>query len=407
MKLRNLFILGIFLASHLTWANKFSKAKDWNLDLSSLNQKESCQKLEELVLTKTSKNSMNTDSFMVYQQNSAGVGKILIEKYNSPFTESSVHPLWSASKAITTAMVGRAVQLGVLRLDEKIYEVAPKFFNAQMRKENQERFFSYRPDKRSLSPNEKYFQDISIKNLIEMTTGIDWFEHEDHGVKNASSLLMLYGPGARNTSHFAFSLPMAFPPGRAWNYSSGNTVILSGLLNEIYGQRGKSFPDELLFGPLEMNSAYIEKDASGVPVGSSFAYMTPREMLKFGKLYLNKGKLNGRQYLPAGWTDYVQKLIPEYSNNETDTEYVKKEQMIYGTSFAINKAVVSSENPEKNIPQPFPQAPGNMYFAAGHFGQLIIILPTQNAIIVRTGYDKSYWSRVGDLTALTMQCFNL
>jgi CubicO group peptidase (beta-lactamase class C family) len=240
---------------------------------------------------------------------------------------------------------------------------------------------------------------------MEMTTGIDWFEHEDKGMDETSSMLMLYGPGVRNTLDFALSLPMAYKPGRAWNYSSGNTVILAGLLSAMYGE---DYQKKLLFRDLHMEKAYVEKDFSKNTVGSSFSYLTPLDMLKLGELYLNKGclkKVSGKcseqdQFFPPGWTDYVQTLISAYNNPETDAAYVKKEMMVYGTSFAVNKGV-----PSRGIPQPFPEAPADMYFAAGHFGQLIIILPGDKTIIVRTAYDETYWKHVGKMAKLTLECF--
>ncbi len=258
-------------------------------------------------------------------------------------------------------------------------------------------FLKANPAKKSNPKLEEEFQDIRIKHIMDMTTGLDWFEHEDHGLSETSSMNMLYGPGSNNTFEYVMGLPMKFSPGRSWNYSSGNTILLSAVLKKI---AGPSFYQRLLFGPLEMSNSFVEKDPSGLPVGSSFGYMSVRDMLVLGKLFLNNGHHEGRQFLPENWMRNATIASSSYRNLETDAAYVEKEKMVYGIALAVNQGF-----PERGILQPFPSAPKDMFFAAGHFGQLIIVVPSKKSIIVRTGYDAHYWSQVGNITNLSLDCF--
>ena len=103
------------------------------------------------------------------------------------------------------------------------------------------------------------------------------------------------------------------PPGSAWNYNDGNTVILSHLIRNATGGRPADvmrFARQELFAPLGMRNVTIEFDASGNPEGSSQMLASARDWARFGMLYLNDGVVGGKRILPEGWVKYSASPTP-------------------------------------------------------------------------------------------------
>jgi len=369
----------------------------------SLPQNKACADLNDLVIaplaaSETTKETarMKNDSYIFFGPNAKGE-VVQFENHNKSYSGDAPHPLWSATKAMTTTMAARAIELGLLKPEQKLTDIFGTKDLLGARKYALGEFLRANPNKKSDAELEKKFAEITVQDIMEMKTGLDWWEHEEKGLPETSSMNMLYGPGAKNTFMYVLGLPMKFAPGRAWNYSSGNTVILSAILKKV---AGPSFPSRLLFNPLQMSSAFIERDPAGLPVGSSFGHMSARDMLKVGKLFLNDGKLDGKQFLPKDWMKKATTASKAYLNSETDAHYVNEEKDVYGLALAVNQSF-----PSRGIDLPFPEAPKDMFFAAGHFGQLVIVIPSRQTVIVRTGYDSKYWSKVGKIAQLSLACF--
>ena len=109
-----------------------------------------------------------------------------------------------------------------------------------------------------------------------------------------------------------------------------------------------------------MNSMLIEADLSGHFVGSSYAWATTRDWAKFGLLYLNRGEHNGEQLFATEWADYVSTPTPGSDGT-------------YGAHFWLNAN------------GKYPDVPRDLYSANGYQGQYVFIIPSKDAVIVRTG----------------------
>jgi CubicO group peptidase (beta-lactamase class C family) len=347
----------------------------------SLSTHPSCQKLNDLIIAKKEKDSPQTrmvnNSFIVYKE-----GQTLFEQHNAPFKANDIQCLWSSSKSMTALMVGRAISEGKLSAEDYLHK--------------------YFPFKKTSSNREKdrtNYELIQIKHLLEQTAGFKWYEHEDKGFDKADSIHLLYGVGAWNTLEYALSRPMSKSlPGREWNYSSGNYVILSGVLQKIYGHH---FAHKLLFDPLKMKKATLEIDPSGNALGSSLIHMSARDMLKVGVMLLNQGKHEGKTYLDSTWLKTALTRSKSFEMKETDAKWVNEYwKGTYGFSLWLNQGVK-----ERGIDVPFPNSPSNMFFTAGHFGQLIVVLPTEKMVIIRTGHDLTYWDKIDEMVKLTKECF--
>jgi CubicO group peptidase (beta-lactamase class C family) len=96
---------------------------------------------------------------------------------------------------------------------------------------------------------------------------------------------------------------MAAAPGAAFNYSSGVSHLLSAIIQEATGMRTFSFAREYLFEPLGISRVHWPSDPHGIAFGGGGLWLTPRDMARFGQLYLQGGVWGGKQVVPAEWVE--------------------------------------------------------------------------------------------------------
>lgn len=373
---------------------------------------------------RTLTNGFMTDQLLVIKN-----GQSYFEWYDRPaYSSSNQHFLWSASKTVTSTIIAAAIAKGALTpKGEPLTLETPltDFFSAEERMDKLKkkygcvgvRFLKNNCHKLNLK-KEAEFKNIKIKHFISMATGFKWEESYESDPDNSSFLPMLYGDGRFNMAEFALLAPMELAPGKRWNYSGGNSVILMSVLAKLkvngFGgnlQEYQQMPNRLLFDRIGMKSAFYERDKSGTFVGSSYAHMTPEDMARFGYLYLNGGYWNGERILPEGWVYKSQQptqAIVE-PGNTTPIELIRREGVFSDGSFWLNQGINGNwmDNGSKvtRFENEFKNSPKDMFFAAGHYGQLIIVLPTQDMVIVRTGSDKEYWSKIDSFVSKAVKCF--
>jgi CubicO group peptidase (beta-lactamase class C family) len=148
-------------------------------------------------------------------------------------------------------------------------------------------------------------QAITLDDLLTMRDGLDFAEdYEDF--ERSDVIRMLFGDAQADMAHFAADHALAHEPGTVFNYSSGTSLIVSGIVARTVGPGDQydSFLHDRLFEPLGMRSTRARFDDAGTFVGSSFVYAIARDYLRFGLLYLRDGVWDGRRLLPEGWVDH-------------------------------------------------------------------------------------------------------
>jgi CubicO group peptidase (beta-lactamase class C family) len=280
-------------------------------------------------------------------------GRITYERYGRGHGPDTPHPLWSVAKSALSALAGRAVELGAVRLDDSICL--------------------------SLGARAAGRCQVTIRHLLESASGLDWNEsYEGEALQTSSVLAMLYGEGRGDMASFVLQHERRRAPGAAWQYSSGDAVLLSAVLDAALGA-GSDWPQDLLFGPLGMRSAVLERDAAGTPVGSSYLHATPRDLARLGALYLADGCWAGRRLLPAGWVSDTARVVPPVRKGALGREPGD----VPGRLFWLNRPL-----PELGQGQPWPDVPEDAFAARGHFGQLLLVVPSLELIVARTGDDR-------------------
>lgn len=264
-------------------------------------------------------------------------GQLVAEKYAHGYNKNSLMPGWSVAKSITAALTGILVQQGKLDVNAP----APV---AEWKGTGKEK--------------------ITLKKLLQQTTGLDY---EENYRRPSTATNMLFRKG--NAAAYAAQLPLKYAPGNVFNYSSGNSNIISRIIRQDTGEKNyHAFPYESLFYKAGMYSMVLEPDASGTYVGSSFCYATARDYARFGLLYYNNGKWNNEQILPEGWVKAtVQPSAADILQH-------------YGYQFWLN-----GFNKNDLTQRWYADVPADMYFADGFGGQDIYIIPSKKLVIVRLG----------------------
>ncbi|MGH9111076.1 MAG: serine hydrolase domain-containing protein, partial [Acidimicrobiales bacterium] len=223
-------------------------------------------------------------------------GALLAERYGGELERwdrpnEAVHPetrllSWSMAKSVLHAAVGMLVGEGRLAVDAPV--PVPEWADP-----------AHPADPRHA---------ITLGDLLTMRDGLEFAEdYEDAGVSDV--IEMLFGAGQGDMAHHAADRPLAHPPGTMFNYSSGTSNIVSGIVAREVGPGDAyaRFLDERLFAPIGMRSTHARFDGAGTFVGSSFLYATAQDYLRFGLLYLRDGEWDGARLLPEGWVDYARR----------------------------------------------------------------------------------------------------
>lgn len=293
-----------------------------NIDYKKLNTA-----VENAFDKKGEKNKRTRSVIVIYKD------KIIVEKYVDGFNKNSKILGWSMTKSITGTL------LGILQKQGKIDIMKPAPID------------EWKNDERA---------NITLNDLLHMNSGLEWEEKYD---KICDATKMLFQ--AEDMSKAQIDKPLVGKPNNTWNYSSGTTNLLSGILRKQFKthQEYLDFWYTNLLDKIGMNSAIVETDMAGNFVGSSYGWATTRDWAKFGLLYLHKGNWNGEQIFDESWAKYVS--TPTNTSNGN-----------YGAQFWLNAG------------ERFPNVPKDMYYASGFQGQMVAIFPSNEIVIVRMGLKE-------------------
>ncbi len=292
---------------------------------------------------------IRTDGVVVVQR-----GVILYERYGRGFDGSHRHLTWSVSKSVVNALTGIAVQRGRLGVDDSICD--------------------------HLALANRDACTVRVRHLLEFSSGFDWKEtYEGESPSVSSVLAMLYGAGWRDMAAFVSDHPLRDPPGESWMYSSGDSTLLAAVVGEALDGGGADFAWRFLFDPLGITTATFERDGRGQLVGASLWYATPRDMARFGYLYLHDGCWRDQRILPPGWV--AESTRP--SDAMRKPALAREPGDVQGRQWWLNRTV-----PGRQETLPWPDVPEGSFAALGHWGQSITVIPSRQLVVVRTADDR-------------------
>jgi len=260
--------------------------------------------------------------------------KIIAEHYKPGFTPETAQRTWSVAKSIGASVIGAAVQQELLSIDQ------PAGLNN----------WSHPLDPR---------QHITLENLLHMASGLD-----SNQAGNRTDRVYMGGGLVSDT---ATETALEVEPGTRWKYANNDTMLALRVLREAMPSEAAyvKFPYQSLLDKIGMQHTFLETDWQSDFILSSQVWTTSRDLARLGVLHLQNGQWQGEQILPADWLQYISTPAPAQPPENAPG---------YGAQWWLYN-------------ERFPELPDDTIAARGNRGQFLVIIPSENLIVVRRGYD--------------------
>ena len=257
------------------------------------------------------------------------------------FNRDSRHNTHSATKSVTSALVGIAIDKGFIQgVNDSI--------------------FSYLTNYASLKNEQK--SKITFEHLLTMTSGLEWNEW-DVSVSQSNHDIVRFNSSS-DPIRYLLSKPIVTTPGTSFYYNGGAVDLLGELIRFASDWNVKQFSQKYLFEPLGItNYQWQTLYPSGITCCHGDIYITPRDLAKFGYLFLNNGVWNGNQIISEEWVKKSTATFINLNLSWADS---------YGYLWWLKKYYANNKVNES-------------FFAEGWGGQKIVVFPGLNMVVVFTG----------------------
>ena len=269
-------------------------------------------------------------------------GEIVAERYRPGFGPHTTYRTFSVAKSLTGALVGILAGEGRLRRDEPA------------------------PVPEWQTPGDPRAR-ITLADLLHMSSGL---------AERGAAADAIYFGGADSIAESTGAVLEA-EPGTRWLYANRDTLLLVHSLRAVLGDDAAywSFPRRALFDRIGMRHTVAETDFRGNFVLSSQVQSTARDLARFGLLLLQDGVWNGERVLPEGWVAYLREPAPARRTGLRGLgAYGALGVLGYGAQLWLF---------ERNWLVPF-----DGFAALGSRGQLVVVVPEHQLVVVRTGLDS-------------------
>ena len=259
-------------------------------------------------------------------------GKVIAQGWWKPYAADLKHTMYSCSKSFTATAIGFLVSEHRISVNDKVIS----FFPDEL------------PDTVSA-----YLSELKVKDVLSMSDG----QEPDPTfavVSNDSNWVRSF-----------LALPIKYKPGTKFLYNTLGTYMLSAIVQKVTGEKLIDYLKPRLFDPLGITGMDWEVDPRGINVGGWGLRIKTEDMAKFAQLFLQKGKWNGKQILPASWIEEASTLKivqhPEYSQVKRD-----------------------SSDWEQGYCYQMWRCRHNAYRGDGAYGQFMIVMPEKDAVVAIT-----------------------
>ena len=191
------------------------------------------------------------------------------------FDRDTLHDLRSVSKSVTSSLVGIAQAEGLVPgVETGLIELFPEH---------------------SLAPEKNA---VTLRSILTMSAGFEWDETIPYNDPRNSEIQMIRSP---DPIRYVLEQEVVDTPGTTYNYSGGLTTLLAGLIERTSGKPIAEYARTALFDPLGITEFEWRKNDNGMHAAASGLRLKPRDLAKFGYLYLNNGEWQGTRVLPGEW----------------------------------------------------------------------------------------------------------
>ncbi|HEY3142720.1 MAG TPA: serine hydrolase [Acidimicrobiales bacterium] len=251
---------------------------------------------------------------------------------------------WSMAKSFTSALIGIAIEDGLIPgVDEPMTTYYPEWAGSER-------------------------DTMTLRDVLQMSSGLDWVENYDPS-SIAESDIIQQVIGEQDQLAYASSQPAKAEPGSVWSYSSGDTMLLSGVLEQATGMPVDEYAQEKIFDPLGIDQVEWWRDARGHTLTHCCLDTTSRGFARFGLLYMRGGLWGDQQIVPSDWVKDSREPAPESDG-------------IDGFQWWL-------DHPDG--------VPDDIFSAQGHDGQFIYVIPSLDLVVVRNGtYVKNPGDPIAD-----------
>ena len=259
--------------------------------------------------------------------------KVIFEAYNEPYRAEIPHIMHSFTKCLTNTAVGLAFSQGLLKLDDPILKFLPEYEKGST----------------------KYLKKATIGNLITMRSG------QERGIGGNE-----WRPLKGSWLEAYFKVPFVKEPGSEFMYSSGNSYILSAIVQRLTGKTCHEYLREHILEKIGIGGFDWMLSPEGICSGGNGVSLTVEDMARIGLLYLNRGNWEGEQLLSGEWVEYAMGLKDRIPAPKGGKEY----------NFHWEHE-------------------GDIWEAKGMFGQTCALIPKLDMVVAYTAADDKYlFSRI-------------
>ncbi|UCF90550.1 MAG: serine hydrolase [Desulfobacterales bacterium] len=255
-------------------------------------------------------------------------GYVVLDAYFHPFQKDTKHIIHSCTKSITSALIGIAMAEGFIK---NVTEPVLGFFP-------------------NLTPAESSASKraITLEHLLIMAPGLKCQDSYRYGWRGLYEMQQ-----SADWIQYMLDLPISEAPGTRFEYCNGATFLLSAIIQETTGMKTLEFAEKRLFSPLGIKDVKWRTNPQRIDIGYGGMWLKPHDMAKIGWLYLNQGRWENRQVVPAAWVEASTR--GHISANLFDR---------YGYQWWVDSA--------------------GYYMAVGYRGQFIYVIPEKNMVVVFT-----------------------
>ncbi|MFO8048439.1 MAG: serine hydrolase [Desulfosudaceae bacterium] len=265
-------------------------------------------------------------------------GQVQYEEYWHGYAPKINSNSFSAAKSIVSILVGQALDQGYIdSLDQPVGDFLPEFATGRKK-------------------------EITIRNVLMMASGLNFDEAYNEPFSHTTDAY--YG---KNLRRLINSLEVVEEPGTVYSYRSGDTMLLGMVLEAATGMPLSDFAEKNLWQPLgAVGDAQWSLDrAGGLEKAYCCFYANARDFARIGHLYLNRGRVNGRQLVPESYVKESLEPIRLPNRKGETVDYYGYQWWLYNFS----------ETP--------------VYYARGILGQYIFVIPDKDMVVVRLGHQRS------------------
>ncbi|MBU2649899.1 MAG: beta-lactamase family protein [Bacteroidetes bacterium] len=266
--------------------------------------------------------------------------KLIVEEYFYDYTRDDLQHIRSCTKSVTSLLLGIALDRHQeISIEQAVFDFFPQYDS--LRFEGRE--------------------EIRLKHILTMTAGLEWDDYPPEMYKTEDCL------------GYILSRPMAAIPGEKFNYNSGCSVLLGGIIENLEGKKPLLFAEEFLFTPLGITNYIWESHNSDILRCGEGLSLRPRDMAKIGLLVLNDGEWQDKQLVSKEWifestgpqvkeSDFFDYGYQWWHHSKNNLQWWKEP---------------NAASPEKH----------DLIIALGHGGQYIMIIRDLNLVVVTTASD--------------------